>query len=88
MVLAMNKTELPPEALFMIRFQKFRSSLKPCQPYNELMSDWDKQQLPKLKKFIEIIDYRRRDLSGSREGIKEYCSHLIEKYIPRGILKW
>jgi inositol oxygenase len=90
MVLAMNKTQLPPEALFLIRNQKFRSVLKPCQPYHELMSDWDKQQLPRLRKFIDIIEYKKRDAHDELpiSEIKSYCSALIEKYIPQHTLKW
>lgn len=90
MVLAMNKTQLPAEALFLIRNQKFRSVLKPCQPYHELMSDWDKEQLPRLRKFIDIIEYKKRDIHGGLpiSETKSYCSALIEKYIPQHILKW
>lgn len=90
MVLAMNKTQLPPEALFLIRNQKFRSVLKPCQPYHELMSDWDKQQLPRLRKFIDIIEYKKRDTHDGllTSEIKSYCTALIEKYIPQHVLKW
>ena len=91
MVLAMNKTNLPLEALFLIRYQKFKSVFKPCQPYHELFSLWDKEQLPRLQKFIEIIEYKRRIRgpgSFSKDEIKDYCSQLIEKYIPQKVLKW
>jgi hypothetical protein len=90
MVLALNKTNLPPEALFMIRFQKFRALVKPGHPYHDLLSESDVQLLPKLKTFMDSIEYKRQDISNSlsEDELKNYCNSLIEKYIPRGTLRW
>jgi inositol oxygenase len=90
MVLALNKTNLPPEALFMIRFQKFRALVKPGHPYHDLLSEADVQLLPKLKAFMDTIEYKRQDISNglSEDELNNYCNSLIEKYIPRGTLRW
>jgi inositol oxygenase len=89
MVLALNKTLLPPAALFMIRYQKFKALMKPGQPYGDLLSESDVALLPMLNRFMEITQYRRReDVSFDKKELMEYCNGLIEKYIPQKVLRW
>ena len=90
MVLARNRTLLPPEALFLIRYQKFGALLRPGQPYGELLSNFDKRMLPTLSKFTDLASYRRAELPGRLEGqpMRDYYNALIEKYIPQIKLRW
>lgn len=90
MVLAMNRTQLPPEALFLLRYQKFGALLRPGQPYGELLSPFDRSMLPTLAKFRELSMYRRREVPGALEGeaLKAHYDMLLAKYIPQGKLRW
>jgi len=90
MVLAMNKTCLPAEALFMLRYQKFAAVLRPGQPYGELLSAFDRSMLPSLRKFCDLIRYKRRDVPGRLEGdaLRDHYDALMAKYIPQGTLRW
>lgn len=90
MVLARNRTLLPPEALFLIRYQKFGALLRPGQPYGELLSQFDKAMLSKLSKFTELAAYRRKELPGRLEGqaLQDHYDALMAKYIPQLKLRW
>ena len=90
MVLARNRTLLPPEALFLIRYQKFYSLMRPGQPYGELLSPFDRSMLPILAQFQKVIEYRRIDVPGRLEGqaFQDYYDFLLDKYIPQGNLRW
>jgi len=90
MVVAKNQTLLPPEALFLIRYQKFAAVLRPGQPYGELLSQFDRNMLPMLEKFREIAKYKRADVPGRLEGdeLKPHYDQLLAKYIPQGKLRW
>jgi inositol oxygenase len=89
MVLALNKTNLPSEALFMIRYHKFRALVKPGQAYHELLSERDLSLLPKLGMFMDAIQYKKREgLSYNKEELKDYCDAIIEKYIPNRTIRW
>jgi Myo-inositol oxygenase len=51
MVLQLNKTNLPPEALFLVRYQKFHALTCDGGAYEELLSSHDRDMLPMLKRF-------------------------------------
>ena len=39
--------------------------------------------LPKFEKFVELIQYKRRDdIVVDKDEIKSYCDQLIAKYLP------
>lgn len=90
MVLAMNRTKLPPEALFLVRYQKFAALLRPGQPYGELLSDFDRSMLPTLRTFMQLAEYRRQEVPGRLEGDELHVHYeaLLQKYIPQGSLRW
>ena len=44
-VLALNRTRLPAEALFLIRHQRFNALHRPGQPYDELLCDADRNMV-------------------------------------------
>jgi inositol oxygenase len=89
MMLALNKTDLPREALWLVRYQKFRSIMRPGQPYYDLLSDFDITMLPKLEKFVNLVQYKRRDdIVVDKEELKSYCQGLIDKYVPNKVLRW
>ena len=92
LMLCLNKTLLPPEALFCLRHQKFAALLRPGAPYTELLSPWDRQQLPRLAAFQRLTAYRRQPPpgEGALEGraLREHYSALLAKYIPQRVLHW
>lgn len=90
MVLAINRTKLPSEALFLLRHQKFAALMRPGQPYNELLSGFDRRMLPFLTKFRDMVQYKRRDVPHALQGeeFRAFYDELIEKYIPQRKLKW
>ena len=90
MVLARNRTALPAEALFLIRYQKFAAVLRSGQPYGELLSQSDRAMLPMLEKFRDLATYKRKEVPGRLEGdaLKENYNGLLAKYIPQGKLRW
>lgn len=47
-VLALNRTRLPAEALFLIRHQRFHALHRPGQPYDELLCDADRNMVRSL----------------------------------------
>ncbi|EIE21644.1 DUF706-domain-containing protein [Coccomyxa subellipsoidea C-169] len=90
MVLLLNKTNLPAEALFLIRHQRFHSLNRPGAPYDELLSGSDRLMVPWLARFKELSAYKRKPpppggrLTG--DAFRAYYSGLIAKYIPQGTL--
>ena len=90
MVLARNRAVLPPEALFLVRYQKFAAVLRSGQPYGELLSSFDRNMLPMLTRFREIAEYRRVELPGRLEGeaLRQHYDVLLEKYIPQRKMRW
>ena len=91
-VLILNRTRLPPEALFLIRHQRFIALNRPGQPYSELLSESDQLMVPWLSRFRELSAYKRSDeappgrLTG--QSFRNYYSGLMRKYIPSGTLRW
>jgi inositol oxygenase len=53
LVLLLNQTTLPPEALFIIRYQKF-AALTRSSAYHHLMSPEDRATLPLLSSFQDL----------------------------------
>ncbi|BDA44886.1 probable inositol oxygenase 1 at C-terminar half [Coccomyxa sp. Obi] len=92
MVLLLNKTRLPAEALFLIRHQRFHALNRAGTPYDELLSASDRLMVPWLARFKELSAYKRKPnppagrLTG--DAFREYYSGLIAKYIPQGTLRW
>lgn len=88
----LNRTRLPPEALFLIRHQRFFALNRPSQPYAELLSESDRMMVPWLTRFRELSAYKRPDqaqperLTG--QAFRDYYNDLIRKYIPSGSLRW
>lgn len=81
MVLVLNGTKLPDEALFVLRYQNFHSLLVDGS-YSELLSREDYATLPWLERFRELAKYQRRDLPGMLQGeeLKAYYNGLLKKY--------
>jgi inositol oxygenase len=90
MILAHNRTALPPEALFLIRYQKFKALLRSGKPYGELLSAFDRSMLPMLERFQQLAAYRRADIPNRLEGqdLRDHYDALLRKYIPQGRLRW
>lgn len=88
LVLVLNRCTLPPQALFVLRYQKFFSLLRGS--YKELLNDDDRAHMPWLECFQELSSYKRSELPGRLEGqeLTDYYDALIRKYIPEGLLFW
>ncbi|KAK9831931.1 hypothetical protein WJX81_000298 [Elliptochloris bilobata] len=90
MVLLLNRTRLPPEALFILRHQKFAAAERGA--YDELMSPSDRALLPWLPRFRELSRYKSRPAPPgghlSDPAFQEYYGGLIAKYIPGGLLRF
>lgn len=90
LVLAMNRTALPREVLFLLRHQKFYALTRPGGAYSELLSPADRALLPMLRKFQALCRYRRLDLPDrlAPEAERARCDALLAKYVPLGTLRW
>lgn len=90
MVLVKNGVVLPPQAMFLIRFQKFASLFRSNKPYNELLSRSDRALLPLLKRFRELSVYKQQEIPGKLSGEEffSFYDSLISKYIPQKKLRW
>jgi inositol oxygenase len=90
LVLLLNKIKLPKEALWLLRHQNFATLLRPGRPYNEILSDFDRNMLPMLGAFRKAKVYSRRDVPGRLYGeeLVVFYNDLIAKYIPTEELNW
>jgi len=86
LVAKMNKTTLPPAALFIIRFHSFYS-LHHAGAYTHLMNDEDKEMLEWLKIFNKYDLYSKSKVKVDVEEVKPYYQSLIKKYFPPK-LRW
>lgn len=89
----LNRTKLPPEALFLIRHQRFFALNRPGQPYSELLCESDRMMVPWLARFRELSAYKRMPDQAQPERLtgqafRDYYNGLIRKYIPSGTLRW
>lgn len=91
MLLVLNQTDLPEEALFMIRYQRCAALTRPGGAYRQLMSDLDKSLLPLLAAFQGLIAYKRIQLPPQALQGKEliaYYDKLIAQYLGEDKLFW
>ncbi|WIA31775.1 hypothetical protein OEZ86_002647 [Tetradesmus obliquus] len=91
MALVLNQTQLPEEALFMLRYQRCAAITKPGGAYRHLMSEADKALLPLLAAFQSLTAYRRvvlppEALQGER--LVQYYDELIARYLGEEKLFW
>lgn len=91
-MLLLNDSSLPPEALFLIRYQRFSSLL--LNAYDHLMSDKDKELVPMLRRFMGIVTMHPSDSSGldgavlGKEEFKSHYDSLIKKFLGSSKLAW
>ncbi|CAM6126522.1 unnamed protein product [Calypogeia fissa] len=85
-VLQHNKTTLPPQALFVIRYHSFYA-LHHSGAYTHLMNDFDREMLPWLHEFNKYDLYSKSKVRVDVEEVKPYYMALIEKYFPNE-LQW
>jgi len=86
MVAKLNKTTLPPVALFIIRFHSFYA-LHLSGAYKYLMNDEDHEMLKWLKIFNKYDLYSKSKVRVDVEAVKPYYQSLIAKYFPLK-LRW
>eukprot|EP00250_Pteridium_aquilinum_P023102 c261_g1_i2 orf=402-1091(+) len=80
-VMKLNKTTLPPQALFIIRYHSFYA-LHRAGAYTQLLDDFDRSMLPWLKRFNQYDLYSKSKVRINVEEVKPYYMSLIAKYFP------
>jgi len=85
-VLRHNRTTLPDEALYMIRYHSFYP-WHSGGDYTHLTNEKDNAMLEWIRIFNEFDLYTKSDDVPDVEALKPYYQSLIDKYIP-GILNW
>jgi inositol oxygenase len=92
MVVLLNKTLLPFEAIFLLRFQNFFSAIR-YGAYDMLYDARDIAALPLLRRFHAVLDKVRmgeapRGLRLSRSALLCQCQAAIQRYFPSSELCW
>lgn len=85
-VLVANKTTLPEEALYMIRFHSFYP-WHTGKDYHYLCNEKDMQMLPWVLEFNKFDLYSKADVTPDPDKLMPYYQGLIDKYCP-GKLRW
>ena len=89
-ILKNNKTYLPPEALYIIRYHSFYSWHTPSNGimgYKHLANHKDWYMLPLLKCFQKADLYSKTPNIPDKNSIKTIYDTLIHKYIPNKMLR-
>lgn len=85
-VLVHNKTTLPDEALYVVRFHSFYS-WHTCGDYMYLCNNRDAEMLKWVNEFNQFDLYSKADDKPDVAKLTPYYQMLIDKYCP-GKLKW
>jgi len=85
-VLAHNKTTLPDEGLYMIRYHSFYPWHQGGD-YDYLCNEKDRKMLPWVKEFNQFDLYSKCDAAPDVDSLVPYYQKLIDKYCP-GLLEW
>ncbi|KAG8173855.1 hypothetical protein JTE90_005934 [Oedothorax gibbosus] len=85
-VLLHNKSKLPEEALYMIRYHSFYPWHLEGD-YTHLTNDKDNQMLKWVKEFNKFDLYSKSPEVPDIEALTPYYQSLIDKYVP-GVLEW
>jgi len=85
-VLKENKSTLPEEGLYCIRYHSFYP-WHTSGAYRHLMSEKDKRMLEWVHEFNQFDLYSKADTLPNIEELMPYYQGLIDKYCP-GVLRW
>ncbi|XP_047470205.1 inositol oxygenase-like [Penaeus chinensis] len=85
-VLKHNKSTLPEEGLYMIRYHSFYP-WHTGGDYMHLCDNRDMEMLPWIREFNKFDLYTKKEKVPDIEELKPYYQSLIDKYCP-GTLKW
>ncbi|EFJ32371.1 hypothetical protein SELMODRAFT_230879 [Selaginella moellendorffii] len=86
-VLKRNDCNLPPQALFIIRYHSFYA-LHRAGDYKQFMDDFDREMYPWLEEFNKYDLYSKSKVRVDVEAAKPYYLSLIDKYFPNKAIKW
>ena len=92
LVLLLNRTNLPFEAIFLLRFQNFFSAIN-HSAYSTLYSARDRAAMPLLRRFAAL---QAHVLAGEappaprlpREALITQCRAAAKRYLPDEPLRW
>jgi inositol oxygenase len=92
MLLLLNQTRLPFEAVFLLRFQNFFSAID-HNAYSELYSARDCVAMPLLRRFASACARARHGATPpgprlSRVALEKQCGAAIARYFPTPHLRW
>ena len=92
-VLKINKTHLPREAIYIIRFHSFYAWHTPkntnIRGYTHLASQYDWKMLPLLKAFQKADLYSKKDGDSiDIQSLKDFFNPFISKYIGDKDIVW
>ncbi|XP_071495257.1 inositol oxygenase-like isoform X1 [Diadema antillarum] len=85
-VLIKNKTTLPEEGLYMVRFHSFYPWHRSGE-YTYLMDNRDEEMLKWILEFNQFDLYSKSDSVPDIDALRPYYQSLVDKYLP-GKLKW
>lgn len=92
LVLLLNRTHLPFEAIFLLRFQNFFSAIH-HGAYSTLYSARDRAALPLLRRFA-ALQSRVRDGEAPpgprlpRDALVRQCNAAAKRYLPADTIRW
>ena len=90
-VLTRNKTKLPAEAIYIIKYHSFyswHSPKKGIRGYTHLASDWDWYMLPLLKAFQKADLYSKTRKIPDMNEIRNEYNELLKKYFNSEYFYW
>ncbi|MCO5614958.1 hypothetical protein L7F22_069244 [Adiantum nelumboides] len=85
-VMKLNKSTLPPQAFFIVRYHSFYS-FHNGGAYTRFMNDFDREMMPWLHTFNKYDLYSKSNVLLDVEKVKPYYLSLIAKYFPE-TLHW
>nr|XP_027208846.1 inositol oxygenase-like [Penaeus vannamei] len=85
-VLKHNKSTLPEEGLYIIRFHSFYP-WHTGGDYTHLCDNRDQEMLPWIREFNKFDLYTKKEAEPDMEALMPYYQSIIDKYCP-GTLKW
>jgi len=85
-VLLHNKTNLPIQAMYIIRFHSFYAWHKQGA-YTCFTDAFDEEMFPWIKRFNRFDLYSKAQVPPDYNAVKDYYKGLVEKFLP-GVLEW
>ncbi|KAL6762230.1 hypothetical protein V8C86DRAFT_2522884 [Haematococcus lacustris] len=90
LVLLLNSSQLPYEALFLLRHLRFTALTRPGNTYQALLSPEDEALMPLLRAFQRLTAYQRVDIPAALRlngpDFHAYYTRLLHQYLPEQLM--